>query len=74
MIASAIIISLFLILAFWHGLVTRIYIISSEKIKEPVKIILVTDLHSRIFGENQKKILSKIKKAEPDIILLGSDI
>ena len=74
MIILFVFLSLFLIAAFWHGLVTRRYIISSDKIKEPVKIVLVTDLHSYIFGKNQKNILSKIKKAEPNIILLGGDI
>jgi predicted MPP superfamily phosphohydrolase len=77
MIIAAILVTLiilFLITAFWHGLVTRKYIVCSDKIKEQVNIVLVTDLHSHIFGENQKKIASKINKLNPDIILLGGDI
>lgn len=73
-IIPIIILSIFFIAAFWHGLVTRRYIIYSDKIKKAVKIVLVTDLHSHIFGKNQKNITAKIKKANPDIILLGGDI
>ena len=64
----------FLITAFWHGLVTRNYTVRSDKIKDQIKLVLVTDLHSRIHGKNQKNIISKIRSANPDIILLGGDI
>ena len=75
MIAAVLIIAgLFLTAAFWHGLVTRKYTVKSDKIKGRVKLVLVSDLHSRIYGRNQKNIASKIKKARPDIILLGGDI
>ena len=74
MIIAIIIIGIFFICAFWHGLVTRRYIIYSDKIKNKIKIVLITDLHSRVFGRNQKNIISKIKKSDPDIILLGGDI
>jgi len=60
--------------AFWHGLVTRKYIVRSDKINERVKIVLVTDLHGHIFGKNQNNIVKRIKKAMPDLILLGGDI
>ena len=68
-----ILIALF-IWAFWHGLITRRYIICSDKIKKRIKIVLVSDTHSHIFGRNQRHISAKIKKAGPDIILLAGDI
>jgi len=74
MIIAAIFIVLFLTAAFWHGLVMRKYIIYSDKIRERVTLVLVTDLHGHIFGKNQKNIAAKIKRADPDIILLGGDI
>jgi predicted MPP superfamily phosphohydrolase len=64
----------FLTAAFWYGLVTRVYTVQSDKIKKSITLVLVTDLHSRIYGKNQKNIMAKIKKARPDIILLGGDI
>lgn len=63
-----------LVAAFWNGLVIRNYIVKSDKIVEQIKIVLITDLHSHIYGRNQKDIAQKIKNANPDLILLGGDI
>ena len=38
------------------------YNIESDKIKENVKLVLVSDLHDGIFGENNKRLVSKIKE------------
>lgn len=65
-----------LFLAFYNGLIVRKYIINSNKLAvgEPVRIVLITDLHSHIYGNNQTKIVSLIKKQNPDIIALVGDI
>ncbi|NLK44116.1 MAG: metallophosphoesterase, partial [Tissierellia bacterium] len=39
-----------------------------------IRIVLITDLHSHIYGENQNKIRSKIQAQNPDIIALAGDI
>jgi predicted MPP superfamily phosphohydrolase len=39
-----------------------------------IKIVLISDLHSSIFGKNQVKLIEKIKEQNPDIILLSGDI
>lgn len=39
-----------------------------------LKIVQISDLHSKMFGENQYKLVSKIKKAKPEIILITGDI
>jgi predicted MPP superfamily phosphohydrolase len=46
----------------------------SDKIRREIKIVLITDLHSHIYGKNQKNIAKKIQKLNPDLILLGGDI
>lgn len=38
------------------------------------KIVHISDLHNKEFGERQSTILSKIKKIKPDIILLTGDM
>ncbi|WP_079478977.1 metallophosphoesterase [Halobacillus salinus] len=38
------------------------------------KIVHLSDLHSKWFGENQQKLMSKIKKEDPDIIVFTGDI
>lgn len=62
--------------AFYNGLVVRKYNIISEKLSagESVRLALITDLHSHIYGTNQTKIVSLIKKQNPDIIVLAGDI
>lgn len=53
---------------------TVVYTIDSEKVLEPVRMALVTDLHGCYYGENQKTLVNAIVKGNPDAILLGGDI
>lgn len=46
------------------------YAISTNKIKTPIKIACVSDLH----GRRSKRIIPAIKKMSPDLILLAGDI
>lgn len=52
------------------------YIINTNKInaEQSIKIVLITDLHSHIYGENQSKIANLISKQKPDLIALSGDI
>ena len=38
------------------------------------KMIHVSDLHNKMFGENQRKLIKKIEQTSPDIILVTGDI
>jgi len=38
------------------------------------RILQISDLHSKLFGVNQKNLISKIEKAKPDIILITGDL
>jgi uncharacterized protein len=62
--------------AFYNGLVVKKYTILSDKLDvgKSVRIVLITDLHSHIYGNNQEKLVSLIKKQKPDIIALAGDI
>ncbi len=60
--------------AFWNGLVVTEYEIKSSKINNDIKIVLITDLHSHIYGTGQSYIANIIKDQKPDLILLGGDI
>lgn len=48
--------------------------VRSEKIGEPVRIVLVTDLHSCKYGKEEETLIAAIEGQKPDIILLGGDI
>ncbi len=51
--------------------------IYSEKIPKSFdgyKILQISDLHNKEFGDDQKKLMSKIKSADPDIVVITGDI
>lgn len=58
----------------YNGLKVQHYSVESEKIKNNVRIALVTDLHSCRYGEHEQKLISRIDENKPDVILLGGDI
>ncbi len=62
--------------SFYNGLVVREYTVETDKLVEgqTAKIVLVSDLHSHMYGKDQSKIVSLIKKRNPDIIALAGDI
>lgn len=65
-----------LIAAFYDGLSVRRYTAESDKLErsESIRAVLIADLHSHVYGENQKDLLALIKRQRPDVILLAGDI
>lgn len=70
------IIILIIIAAFYNGLTIRRYNIDTNKFDngQSIRAVLIADLHSHIYGNNQNDLISKIIKQKPDIILLAGDI
>lgn len=68
----------FSIVCFWYIENFSIEInntaIISDKIKGEIKIIHISDLHGQEFGRNNIKLLKKIGKINPDIILVTGDM
>ena len=52
----------------------RSYAVDAQEIVSPVRIALITDLHSCRYGKNQEKLIAALEKEAPDIVLLGGDI
>ena len=50
------------------------YTLESDKITTPVRIALVTDLHSCKYGDHESELIAAIDEQNPDVILLGGDI
>ncbi len=50
------------------------YTVTDERIITPVRIVLITDLHSCKYGEGQEELLDAIDAQKADLILLGGDI
>ena len=55
-------------------MVTVTYEVESPEVDTPIRLVLVTDLHSCDYGENQEDLLDAIAAQHPDGILLGGDI
>lgn len=55
-------------------LLIRRYEVQSDKIENDVKIVQLTDLHCKTFGENNKNLIKKIKEQNPDIITITGDM
>lgn len=50
------------------------YYVCSEKISGGIRIVMLSDLHGREFGENNQRLLDKIVSQNPDMIALLGDI
>lgn len=60
--------------ALWTGLVTRTYTVETAKLVQPVRLLLLTDLHSTIHGRDQSDLIRLVRELAPDAILLAGDI
>lgn len=49
-------------------------VVRHEKLGEGVKIIHISDLHKRRFGENNSRLCKKTAKENPDIIIISGDL
>ena len=63
-----------LLLALDNRLTVRRYRIETEKVTEPIRILVVSDLHSCAYGENQQELLDAVAAEAPDLVLLPGDI
>lgn len=54
--------------------ITVKYKISSQKLREKCKIVMLSDLHNKEYGENNKRLIQAIDKQQPDLILIAGDM
>lgn len=53
------------------------YVVENKKVPKEFdgyNIVQVSDLHSKLFGENNKKLIQKIKSLNPDIVVVTGDL
>lgn len=77
LLGSLISIFLFLFVGFYNKLETTNYKYLNSKLPKEFdgfRILLISDLHCAIFGQNQEELISAIEKSNPDIIALTGDI
>ena len=47
---------------------------TSKKVSDNIRIVVVSDIHNREYGENNKTLISDIRDLEPDLILFPGDM
>lgn len=58
-----------------HCFKIRRYKIKVPELKnKKIKIMFLSDLHGKTYGENNKQLIEAMKKEEPDLILSGGDL
>lgn len=63
--------------AFWNGLTATLYEIKFPDLPEPFDgytIVHLSDLHGARFGENQSRLIRRIDRLNPDIVVLTGDM
>ena len=50
------------------------YCVSSLKVNNKIRIVQISDLHNCSFGNNNDKMINRIEKLRPDLIILTGDI
>ncbi len=70
---------LMLAFCYWqnNSIVVSSHFYSNERIPsqfDGFKIVHISDLHNKKFGESQRRLLNKIEKANPDIIVITGDL
>ena len=47
---------------------------TSRKVSNNIRLVVISDLHNREYGENNEKLISDIRALKPDLILLPGDM
>ncbi len=66
--------AVFILPGFYNVLAIRRYTVKAPDVTQPVRIALITDLHSCAYGKGQRELLDAVDAETPDMILLGGDI
>ncbi len=79
LITYAAITAVLAVFCFWQNnmLTVSEYSYKTDKIEAELdgfKIVQISDLHNKSFGKKQKRLMEKIKKLSPDIIVITGDI
>ncbi len=54
--------------------VDTFYFVDDEKIQNPFRIVLLSDLHLQEFGHENEKLVDEIRRLKPDIIAMAGDM
>ena len=58
----------------YSGLKLQHYDMYSHKLEKPIRIVLISDLHSCEYGQDEQKLISAIDEQNPDAVFMCGDI
>ena len=58
----------------YNWLTVSDFTVTSSKISEPFRMVLISDLHDHQFGRNNEKLAEKIEEQSPDLIIVDGDM
>ncbi|MBQ2726188.1 MAG: metallophosphoesterase [Clostridia bacterium] len=61
-------------LALYDGIAVRRYTLKTDAVSREHRFVLITDLHSTVYGENQGELAEKILAEKPEAVFLVGDI
>ena len=59
---------------FMNSPLIKAYKVNTGKLTGPVRFVLLSDLHSRIYDEGNRSLIDLVRDMRPDIILCAGDM
>lgn len=76
LIAGAAALLLLLLLLYYYNsrFVVRRYTLETEKVERDLQIVLLSDLHNKVYGKENAPLLSAVAACAPDFIVIAGDL
>lgn len=74
LLSAVVLLVIFVMFGLNNGLAIRHYTIDADGIGAPVRIVLIADLHSCRYGENEQELIEAVDAQAPDLVMLSGDI
>ena len=58
----------------YNWLTVSNFTVTSSKISEPFRIVLISDLHNHEFGSSNAKLVERIQEQSPDLVIIDGDM
>lgn len=74
------IICVFAIICVWFMLydsnrfVVRTHVITDERIRRPLRAVVLADLHNKCYGKENARLLEAVRECRPDCIIIAGDM
>ena len=70
----AVLVCLWIILYDSNRFVMKKHKITDNRIKKPCRVVVLADLHNKLYGKDNQRLLAAIRECEPDFIFIAGDM